>query len=95
MRLRSNGYLRKWQSRVRAAIGRTQPQMTVEFGRVKRRHESAQPIPALTKLWLLVIILLTVLALLIGGWVGLTTHDQRWLEDVSNSHTPSAATLVS
>jgi Tfp pilus assembly protein PilO len=34
-----------------------------------------------SKLWLALIIVLVLLALLVGGWIGLLSGKQRWLDD--------------
>jgi hypothetical protein len=50
------------------------------FRRSSRRPSDGR-IPVRSKLWLALIIVLVLLALLVGGWIGLLSGKQRWLDD--------------
>jgi hypothetical protein len=69
---------RLWQAFLRTTSGRQ-----LLRDRVIQRPgvRAQQPIAQGSKLWLILLALLCLLAMVIGAWIGKTTDKQRWLDD--------------
>jgi hypothetical protein len=78
-----------WRSFLRTPSGRQLLRQNV-FRRWWRRPLDGR-ITVRSKLWLALIIVLVLLALLVGGWIGLLSGKQRWLDDYAAFQNPFEA----
>jgi hypothetical protein len=68
-----------WRAFLRTSSGR----QLVREGVIRHTpwERRPRPLPAKTKLWLAVLVILGLLAMVLGGWIAETTRNQKWFDD--------------